>query len=51
MFVRPGVAGPFRASAEVESTRSERIPVRLTLRDEGRDGRVVSVASAVLRRV
>jgi acyl-coenzyme A thioesterase PaaI-like protein len=51
MFIRPGVAGPFRAEAEVVSGRSERIATQLTLRDEGRGDRVVSVARAVFRRV
>ncbi len=51
MFVRPGVAGPFRAEGEVVSGRSERVAVNLTLRDEGRDDRVISVAKAVFRRV
>lgn len=51
MFVQPGVAGPFRAECEIVSGHSERIAVQLTLRDEGNEDRVVSVAKAVFRRV
>lgn len=50
MMLRPGVAGPFRASAEVVGAGSERVALELTLRDEGRDDRVISVAQAVYRR-
>lgn len=51
MMVRPGVVGPFRAEAEVVSVRSERVPVRLTLHDEGRDDRVIATAVAIFRRL
>jgi acyl-coenzyme A thioesterase PaaI-like protein len=51
MMVRPGVVGPFRASAEVLSDRSERFPVQLTLRDEGMHDRVIATAVAVFSRV
>jgi acyl-coenzyme A thioesterase PaaI-like protein len=51
MMIRPGVVGPFRAEAEIVSGGSERMATQLTLRDEGKDDRVISVASAVFRRV
>lgn len=51
MMVRPGLVGRFRAEAEVMSKRSERIPVQLTLHDEGRDDRVIATAIATFRRV
>ena len=50
MMVRPGLVGPFRATAEVLSDRSPRVPVELTLRDEGKGDRVISTAIAVFRR-
>lgn len=49
MMVRPGTVGPFRAVAEVQSTRNDRIPVQATLHDEGRDDRVIATAVAVYR--
>lgn len=51
MMLRPGVAGPFRATAEVSGGGRDRLAVELTLRDEGREDRVISVAQAVYRRV
>jgi len=51
MMVRPGLVGPFRATAEILSDRSERVAVQLTLRDEGKDDRVISTAVAVFRAV
>lgn len=51
MMLRPGTAGPFRAAAEVVGAGAERIALELTLRDEGRDDRVISVAQAAFRRV
>jgi acyl-coenzyme A thioesterase PaaI-like protein len=51
MMVRPGTVGPFRAVAEVMSRRSERLPVQLTLHDEGRDDRVIATAIGIFRRV
>ncbi len=50
MMVRPGVVGPFRAVAEVESSGTERLAVRATLHDEGKDDRVIATAVAVYRR-
>jgi acyl-coenzyme A thioesterase PaaI-like protein len=51
MMVRPGTVGPFRAVAEVMSRRSERLPVQLTLHDEGRDDRVIATAIGIFRRI
>lgn len=51
MMVRPGLVGQFRAEAEVMSKRSERVPVQLTLHDEGRDDRVIATAIATFRRL
>lgn len=50
LMVKPGEVGPFRADAVVLAARAERIPVDLTLRDEGRSDRIVATASAVFRR-
>ena len=51
MMVRPGTIGPFRAVGEVMSRRSERMPVQLTLHDEGNRDRIIATAVAVYRRV
>ncbi len=51
MMVRPGVAGPFRATATVVDPRADRIAVEATLCDEGRQDRVIATVNAVLRRV
>ncbi|MHB8465212.1 MAG: hypothetical protein ACYDH6_05030 [Acidimicrobiales bacterium] len=51
MMVRPGLIGPFRALAEAVDDRSARVPVSVTLHDEGKDDRVISTAIAVFRRV
>jgi len=51
MMVRPGVVGPFRAVADVLSGASARIPVQLSLHDEGRDDRVIATAVAIFRAV
>jgi acyl-coenzyme A thioesterase PaaI-like protein len=50
MMVRPGTIGPFRAVGEVMSTRSERLPVQLTLHDEGNRDRVIATAIGTFRR-
>jgi hypothetical protein len=51
MMVRPGVVGPFRASGEVLGTGAgPRLPVQLTLHDEGKDDRVIATAAAVFER-
>jgi acyl-coenzyme A thioesterase PaaI-like protein len=49
-MVRPGTVGPFRAEASVLAT-GDRIPVQLTLYDEGRDDRAIATAIAAYRRV
>lgn len=53
LMVKPGEAGPFRADVDVAaaSTPTGRIPIALTLRDEGRDDRIVATASAIFRRI
>ena len=51
MMVRPGVVGPFRATGEVLSEASARIPVQLSLHDEGKDDRVIATAVAIFARV
>jgi hypothetical protein len=47
MMVRPGVVGPFRAVGEVVSGSARRIAVQVSLHDEGKEDRVISVAHAV----
>jgi acyl-coenzyme A thioesterase PaaI-like protein len=51
MMVRPGTVGPFRAVGQVSSGRSERIPVEVTLHDEGNRDRVIATAIGIYRRV
>jgi hypothetical protein len=51
MMVRPGVVGPFRGVGEVLADASARLPVQLTLHDEGKDDRVIATAVAIFRRV
>jgi acyl-coenzyme A thioesterase PaaI-like protein len=51
MMVRPGTVGPFRAVAEIMTDRSERLPVQLTLHDEGKDDRAIATAVGIFRRV
>jgi acyl-coenzyme A thioesterase PaaI-like protein len=51
MMVRPGVVGPFRATAAVVNPHAQRIAVEATLTDEGRDDRTIATVSAVLGRV
>jgi hypothetical protein len=51
MMVRPGTLGPFRAVAEAVGGRSERMPVELTLYDEGNGDRVIATAVGIFRRV
>jgi acyl-coenzyme A thioesterase PaaI-like protein len=50
MMVRPGTVGPFRAVGEVVGGRSDRVPVELTLHDEGNGDRVISTAVGIFRR-
>jgi hypothetical protein len=45
-MLRPGVVGPFRAEATAIAA-AERLPVEVTLSDEGRDDRVIATAVAV----
>jgi hypothetical protein len=49
MFMARGKVGPFRVDGEAVPGAGDTVGVRLTLHDEGNDGRPVTVASAVLR--
>ncbi len=49
-MLRPGTVGPFRAEASVLAMGG-RVPVQLTLYDEGRDDRAIATAIAIYRRV
>jgi hypothetical protein len=49
MFLARGKVGPFRVDGEAVGGADGRVGVRLTLHDEGADGRAVTSASAVLR--
>ncbi|HEX5586272.1 MAG TPA: hypothetical protein VFZ17_03110 [Acidimicrobiia bacterium] len=51
MMLRPGTVGPFRAEAEVMTDASERLPVQLSLHDEGNGDRVIATAIGTYRRV
>ena len=46
-FVAPGTVGPFLVLADAHAGRDQRVVVRLTLVDEGRDCAVVAAAAAV----
>ncbi len=48
-FVARGTHGPFVADGMATAAGSGRIAVRLTLRDEGRQGRVIASAVAIFR--
>jgi hypothetical protein len=48
-FVAPGTVGPFLVVADLCGGRGQRVVVRLTLVDEGRDRAVVAAAAAVFR--
>lgn len=50
MFVARGKVGPFRVDGQAMDGGSGRIGCRLTLVDEGNEGRVVTAGSAVFRR-
>jgi hypothetical protein len=51
MFLARGKVGPFRVDGEAVRGSHDRVGVRLTLHDEGKDDRPVTSASAVLRTV
>lgn len=51
MFVKGGVAGPFRCETSVISGSSGKINVDLTLRDEGKDDRIITTGSAIFSRI
>lgn len=49
LYVAPGTVGPFSVSGEAVTGNLGRVLCTLALRDEGRDGRIVTSASAVFR--
>lgn len=49
MFVAPGTVGPFVATGQAIAGRLGSVACRLTLRDEGKGGRVVSSALATFK--
>jgi hypothetical protein len=49
MFVARGKVGPFRASGQAFAGSAGRVGCRLSLFDEGNDGRVITTASAAFR--
>lgn len=49
MFVARGKVGPFRVDGEALSGTEGKVGVRLTLHDEGNEGRLITAASAVMR--
>jgi hypothetical protein len=51
MFLARAKVGPFRVDAEPEVGAAGRIGVRLTMYDEGNEGRRVTAASAILEQV
>lgn len=50
MFVKPGFAGPFVATASVVNDRGTRYGVEMTMRDEGHDDRIIATAQASFER-
>lgn len=51
MFVKPGYAGPFRATATVVNPGGQRVGVEATMIDVGAKGRIIATASAAFRPV
>ncbi len=51
MFVKPGYAGPFVATATVVNPAGPRYGVEMTMRDEGHTSRIIATASASFHRV
>ena len=51
MMVKPGMVGPFRATAEVLNADGDVLGVEATLVDRGAQNRIVATASAAYRRV
>jgi hypothetical protein len=48
-FVKPGLVGPFRAEGEAYVGRSGRVWSKVTLFDEGKDGRIITTGDAIFR--
>jgi acyl-coenzyme A thioesterase PaaI-like protein len=51
MMVRPGTVGPFRAVGEIMSSGTARVPVQLSLHDEGNNDRIIATAVGTYRAV
>lgn len=51
MFLARGKAGPFRVDTQVLPGAGDTVAVRATLHDEGADGKAVTAASYVFRRI
>lgn len=51
LMVKPGYAGPFRATATLVNAEGDRIGVEASMRDAGNGDRVIASVSAVFRRV
>jgi hypothetical protein len=49
MFISQGTIGPFVVTGDAVTGKLGRTVVRLILRDEGRDNRIVATATAVYR--
>ena len=50
-MVKPGITGPFRATAVILAGAGRRVGVQATMTDEGRAGRVIATVSASYSRV
>jgi hypothetical protein len=51
LFVKPGMVGPFVATATVLNASGPRYGVEMTMRDEGHSNRIIATASASFHRV
>lgn len=51
LMVKPGYAGPFRASATVVGASGSRLGVEATMTDEGNGGRIIATVSAAFGRI
>jgi acyl-coenzyme A thioesterase PaaI-like protein len=51
MMERPGLVGPFRATAEVSGAGDDRIAVAATMFDEGKQDRLIATAVATFGRI
>jgi hypothetical protein len=51
MFIKPGLIGPFTATAALVNPTGPRFGLEATMVDEGRGGRIIATAAAAFRRV